>query len=527
MESPAGDDVLANSITHMKNKQLKTYGGKLLLAGLAAVAISLGSAKAGQPDDQVAVQLGAIYLNTPISNSSNATVLANALVQGRAILAATVKTTQAKMDASQVLSGNFSVSIGGNSTVQGSKTDLQSQILAATEAALKSPIDSAAIKATEVTLKNNKKVKVTAVLSPTKTTASAIAAVTLKRTPNFGPEIATLAVQAAMAYSSNATTGVNKAVFGYKGATNAKLQAVQLTDAGKAATLVLSSSLKAYAAGTQNWVAVPKTGTQSGVVYLPNFGTKDLPSGNVNNKQIATPALTVKFASAIAANAINGLGDISVGAAGTYGKNQANVASLTKALVKAAAAFQKISLEPAPGATNGQKTVGTIGGSVLGIIAQVSGVKNGGEVGNTFGTQNASSPNLMYKSVLQGVIDGAIAASPTNAWAVAIGVAQGFAGTYLKTVADDGGTAISADAFIKLNSGEIKTALESANKNKAFTKSQLGNYADITAAIDGGITAIFTAFAGNTFTNISGAAGIRNFGLINGVGSPVTDTVGL
>lgn len=486
----------------------RTSTFRSVLKGLAVAALAVGvsaqSAKAGQPDDQIAIQLGALQLGI---NLGNATQLqqAQALVQGRAVLASTSKTAKPVVQ-------------GGNFTASQVQTTLtQNQIQLATLAALSSPFTGNITKQV-VSLSNNKTTSVTAKLSPKLTTASAIAGYALKRIPNYGPLIVQAGVEAAFSGQGNAT-------FNYKGTTPQKIQAAQLADAGKVASIAMSSSLKAYAGGTVNWAGVPKTGTVFGATYLPNFGTKVLPSANVANQQLATPGLITKYASAIAANAINGLGNIAAGPAGTYGKNQTNVQSLTAALVKGAVAFQKTSLTP--DLTPGQKTVGSIGASVLGITAQVSGDQNGGAINNTFGT------TAVFKDVLQGVINGAIASAKTQAWAVAIGVAQGFTGTYLATTYNASNTPVNLAAFIALNAGEINTAFLTANKGKAYTKAQLGTYTTLADAINAGITAMYTAFdvanggANKDFSNISGAGGIRNFDLVNGVGIPVTDTVGL
>ena len=488
MESPAGDDVLANSITTMKTKSLKMNGGKFLLAGLAAVAISLGSAKAAQPDDQIAVQLGAIYLGTPVSNSSNATTLANALYQGRAILKATSK-----------LKGDM-VGVQGAAVFTANMTQttlLQSQILAATEAALASPITNlSGVKNIVVNLSTpNKTAKVTAVFNPAKTTASAIAAIALKRTPNFGPEIAGKSVAAAM--SKNGTV----AIFGYKN------DAAQLTDAGKAAGLALSSALKPYKAGTQNWIAVPSTGALPGTRYLPNFNKTPLPTSTT---KIVSPGVQQQFnvwgisnaAAAVSASAIKGLG--------VTGQTASNVQSLTTALVKRAASFQKLSTA----AVTPTSVIGSVGAATEGIVSQLAGDKN-----NNWENSNA---------VLKGIVLGAVKASKANYVSIAKGLVMGFTATYLATM---GGNDVDTLAVFKAaNANDISNAFVTAGALKSTGTGALNTI------LEGIIDQTYTAFGYNAegkleytpnIASLSGAAGLNYYGLDGGVPSPVTDTVGL
>lgn len=470
----------------MKTKQLTLTGGKFLLTGLAALAISLGSAFAAQQDDQVAIQLGAIQLGiSQGSLSSNATLAAQALVQGRAVLKATIKSKTVV----QASGGNFTAN-------QTQTTNFQQQIFTATQRALNSPV-TIPISKVSVMQTSGKPVIVTATLDPKKTTASAVLAYTLKRLPNFGPALVQNSVAAAFA-------GGGTPVYGYKG-TPEKLQAAQLTDAGKAATNALSASLKAYVAGTQNWAPVPKTGPVVGVNYLPNYSTKSMPASGSNVFPANTAGIS-KAASAISANAINGLGNT---VSGLYGKTAGNVMTLTTALVKGALAFQKTSTT---GVTVGvSTTVGAIGASTLGIVSQVAGDQNA----NWAGAASA---------VLNGVVSGAVKASKANAWIIAVGVAQGFAGTYLKSVANASGTPITASLFKTANTAAILAAFIAA---KATTNTGTNSSTSITNFIDQAIDATYTAFATDNVGSLTGAAGIKNFGLINGVGTPVTDTVGM
>lgn len=450
----------------MKIKTLKTYGGKFLLAGLAAVALSLGSAKAGQPDDQIAVQLGSIMITGSPVATADAATLAQYLVQGRAVLKSTIKKAQ------PVINGQTFV------TTQVQTTLLQGQIFAATQAALATPV-TASISKVEVALNNTKFVKVTATLTPKKTTASAINAYALKRIPNFGPELAQNGVAAAIA-----TVG-GLPVFNYKSSTTA------LTDAGKAAGFCFSYALKAYAKGTQNWAA------SAVAPFLPNFSLKTSTLGVPGNIWGISNA-----AAAIAANAIDGLG-------GT--PTAANVTTLTTAMVKSANAFQTISTNTKSGLPT--SAIGTIGATVTGLVSQLAGDQN----------------SVYGGDVLSGIIQGAVKAAKTKYSAIAVGVAQGFYATYLATYVSAHGSltdAIGAGAFAALNNATISGLLITSGAYKLGSTQATNTVAAMTSAY----TAVWNAFDPDQATeisNLTGATGLNNYALVGGVPSPVTDTVGL
>lgn len=302
-------------------------------------------------------------------------------------------------------------------------------------------------------------------------------------------------------------------VFNYAGATPAKIQAAQLADAGRSAGFALKAALRPYAAGTQNWAGVPRTGPVALTQYLPNFGATSLPRTG-SNVQASNLIGISSAASAVSANAINGLGSIN----GLYGKTAANVQALVQSLVSGSAGFQRIST------SNGASSVGAIGGSSLGIVAQLAGVDN-----SNWGI--SVTPNDT-NAVLQAIVSGAVRASRANFTAIAAGVVQGFTGTYLTTKL--AANAISTDDFKTANTADILNSFIKAGAVKLGSTAAASLQTFIGSAID----TTYTAFGYNAagindgsitpaIGTLTGAPGIRNFGLVNGVGTPVTDTVGL
>ena len=452
-----------------------------------------GSARATQQGDQVAIQLGAIQLGINLGTATPQQQ-ANALFQGRAVLSARVSAKSLV----QTAAGNFTVS-----DVQ--TTAFQNQIYAATQLALSSPV-TITISKQPVSLSNGRSAVVSAVLTPKKTTASAILAHSLARIPNYGPSLVQTAVQ-------NAFAGLDQPVFNYRGTTAAKIQTAQLADAGRAAGLALRAALRPYAAGTQNWAGVPRTGPVLMTRYLPNFGLTSLPRTG-SNVQASNLIGISSAASAISANAINGLGSIN----GLYGKTAANVQSLVQALVAGSASFQRTST------SNGASSVGAIGGSTLGITAQLAGVDN-----SNWGISVAPNDT---NAILQAIVTGAVRASRVNFTAIAAGVVQGFTGTYLTTKL--AANAISTADFKTANTADILNSFINAGAVKLGSAAATNLQAFIGASID----ATYTAFGYNSsgindgsitpaIGTLTGAPGISNFALVNGVGSPVTDTVGL
>lgn len=166
----------------MNTKFLTLPGVKLLLTGLVALAISTGSAFASQQGDQVAIQLGAIQLGINLGTATPQQQ-ANALYQGRAVLLARANSKTVL----QTAAGNFTAS-----DVQ--KTAFQKQIFTATQRALNSPV-TLTISKQSISLSNGRSTVVSAILTPRKTTASAILSLSLARIPNYGPSLVQTAVQ--------------------------------------------------------------------------------------------------------------------------------------------------------------------------------------------------------------------------------------------------------------------------------------------------------------------------------------------
>ncbi len=480
----------------MKTKSLKMNGGKLLLAGLAAAALSLGSAKAGAPDDLIALQLGAIQLGyTDIATNGNATQQATALAQGRAVLTSTVKKLQV---------------MTSNSTFPATTADIQSEALRSQieEATMLALTTSANLTLTKVNVsyKDGKTKATSAKLIAAKTTASAVFAYTAKRLPNFGPGIIASVIDGALTRPGGPGTPF---IFNYKDATKA------VADVNKAAQNAMATSLKAYAAGTVNWAGVPKTGTVQGSVYLPNFGSKNIPSSAsvpVNSQQSANLKGLSNAAGAVAANAVAALNNKIDGSIDTVTEANA-VAGLATALVKGAASFQKTSTLTSPaGALNG----GTVAASGFGLVTQYAGVNQ------------ADWNTSTNATILNAIVAGGVKASSSNAYAFAAGVARGFAAAYLSTGGDssEGNLAV----FTAANQGDIATAFLN-NKVKASIK-------DVTlqSVIELAFTNVWTAYNTNNWNSIAGAGGIstdvvggviESLTFLNSQGSPVTDTVGL
>jgi len=475
---------------------------KCFAVGLTAAVLSMGAARASQQSDQVAVQLGAIQLGITLDGATTAQNLANCLVQGRNFMAA--KATM--KDGSIYYVGSAAIT---PASVQ--RSTAQEQLQMATQRALSNPVTNLVgikgLSVTTTTGTKTKTTKVTAVLDPQKTTAAAVFSVTSKLIPNFGPDLVKYGVEAAM-------RGGGTPVFNYKGKDAAAIQKAQITDAAKIAQAALSASLKTYVSGTVNWAKVPKTGPLLGARYLPNFSantipTKAAPGGTTQASHLIGISSS---AAAISANAINGLGAIS----GLYGKTSANVQALTTSLVKGANAFQKTSM------LNGTTSVGAIGAATLGIVAQVAGVEN-----NNWGLSLAANDT---NAILQGIVTGAVKAAKSQMSAIAAGVAQGFTGTYLVTK-----TNVKADNLVDFKTANVSDILNSFVLAGAV---KLGTTAatNLQLLIGDSIAQAYTKFGYDTngdrtlvpaISDLTGAPGIKDFALVNGVGSPVTDTVGL
>jgi hypothetical protein len=214
-----------------------------------------------------------------------------------------------------------------------------------------------------------------------------------------------------------------------------------------------------------------------------------------------------------------------------YGKSFPNVQSMTQQLIKAAAAFQNTSVTAT---ASGHYASGAVGASSFGIITQVAGSEN-----ESWGGQSQTGT---VGQILNGIVAGAVKAlgkSSSNLGAVATGIAQGFAATYLETTFNGSQNFVTVTKFLQDNFDN--NAILAAFTSAGVSNSTLVN--TITGNISAGIHQAFNAFnkttgvwnidptVSNSFP-MAGQYGI-NLGvtnttaLFNGVGTPVTDTVGI
>ena len=510
---------------------------------------------ASQQNNQLALQLGAIQLGYTTNSSWTNTPqsLANALTQGNSALAATT-------------TNKYTTYVGTNSAATNNipvaqSSTFRAQLYAATLAALNTPVTNTNKYATiPVYVYNSKTGRITTNkitsfgLNPKLTTPAAVVALATARIPDLAPGLVSNAVAVTVSYTNN-SYGVVFPVWGPQPSAssvnkitsitntqailslNEKTAATQLNNAAAVAKAALTAAAKAYLTGTKQWAAVPKTGPASNSVYLPNFSTKAIgPTGNpqpVDLKGLANAA------AAVAANAINGLGaqniytnPVATNTAQLYGKTQSNVIVISKALILAAATFQKNSAA-ASTADSTRYVSGSLGATSLGLITQVSGSDN---------TEWASSPTV---KLLQGVVTGAVAAvgkTSANLSAIVTGISQGFYAVYVSThVATIGDPTLTPSQFASgtvlehtyNNASDILAAFVNAGVTAATLAKYQITTTSIQTAFNNVASAISSATNGVWANTISGARGI-NLGvgtnttpLLNGVGTPVTDTIGL
>jgi hypothetical protein len=505
---------------------------------LAAVAIIAGGASQAHAQsgatNQIAIMLGATQLKyaSTYRPGTNTSMDASALRQGQLALSST---------SANYLTNAYVVSPGKtNPTVVPNPQSgtFRSQYLAAVQRALTNPT-TRTITNVNVTTYNPSTKKyatnpVSGLLSPTNTTPTQILNVVVAQMPNFAPAIISNTVAATMAGTTN-TNGIFIPVWGAvpnytnsatnipaKNAFNSVTASNQLVNAGNAAAAALTAASKAYTNGTVNWQGYPKTGNPaSNTVYLPNFGTNALGQAGLTNNQRPNQLGLADTASAVAANAINGLGNFNTNATGLYGKSSNNVRSMTQNLIKAASAFQTnstVAITGVPRYTN----AGSLGAASFGIVTQVAGRTN-----SSWGTQAAPDS---FTTLLNGVVRGAVTAvgkTSPNLGAIARGVAQAFTATYLQTTFNAKGTFWNMTNFLGTNSVQILASFTAAGVSTNL----------VSTNITYGITNAWSLFnrtngvwtlSGNT---MAGAKGINlqlgTNALLIGVGRPVTDTTGL
>jgi hypothetical protein len=525
---------------------------------LPSVAAVTSASAQTQPLNQIAIQLGAIQLgyvtngqafNVPTNATGPAaTNLARALYQGQQALKATLSNSYA----SYVYTTNAQT---GNAPVAQSSA-FRAQLYTATLNALSVPQTyTSGISKVPVTSYNPKTGKITTNqvtilgITPTKTTASAILSAATARIPDLAPGLVSNAVSAAAAFTTN-SGGVVLPIFGPQPTTaainsaisngtvpklNQTTAAKQLANADLAAKTALTATVKAYAAGTKQWAAFPKTGSTATNAYLPNFSTKALAPTSVNPQKPNLLGLA-DAAAAVAANAINGLGvgdntntaTNTIG--GLYGKTAINVQNIAKSLTQAANAVQKTSTTTVSGVQN--YTSGALGAESLGLVTQVAGVAN-----SNWGTPGSPGITAILTGIVKGAVAGVGATSP-NVLAVLSGVSTGFYADYLATVGSTTNTVLSLAAFTTANAANIAQTFINAGVKKYNAATLTGDVQSAFQVLDtlastGGAVRTNPATWNYGSNAVAGLLGV-NFGTnsaikpyLNGVGTPVTDTIGL
>lgn len=515
---------------------------------IAAFATVAAASAQTQQNNQLALQLGAIqlgYTNNP-TWYTNAQLLGNALVQGQQALLAKTTNLYTKYVGTNSASTNQPVA---------QSSDFRAELYQATLNALTSPVTNTNKYTTTNTInvvtynpKTPTKLttnKITSFgLNPALTTPTAVMAITTARVPDFGPGLISNAIAVTLAFTTN-SNGVVFPVWGpqpsaasVKTATNSaqnllnlntKTATTQMNNASAVAKATLTAAVKAYANGTTQWAGVPKAGGPSNnVAYLPNFGTKVLgPTSNPQNPDLKGLSDAV---AAIAANAINALGAPNTNStsttAGLYGQTAANVTKLTTTLTQVAASYQKISATSLP--TSVAYPSGALGAESLGLVTQVAGADNKNWVG--------SDAAFLLQSIVNGAVK-AVGVKSSNLVPIATGIAQGFYADYLMTTTDNPPLTASQFATTNNNASMIVSSFKIAMGGSAAAASTLTTLGITTANITtyfGNITTAINNGTNGVWQNtISGARGI-NLGVgtnttayLNGVGTPVTDTVGL
>ena len=490
-------------------------------------------ASATEQTDQVAVQLGAIQLGySGLVSSLTSQQQANALTQGNLALAATTANYSASVSA-----GKF---VANATCPNPQSSTFRVQLYTATVNALQYPVTNlSGISKLTVTYASGKTTIVTADLNPTKTTPDLVAGVSTAKIPNYGSSFASNAVAASLACTTN-TNGIVFPVWGAQPssanvtkyatnsyALNVTTQKAQLATAGKAASAAMTAALKVYATGTVNWAAYPKTGVPTNGSYLPNFGTTTINSGT--NAQSPNQTGLADAAAAVAAESINGLGAINTNSSlvnsGLYGITTSNATSIAQALTTAALAFQATSTKVISGETH--YSYGALGADAFGLITQTAGTTNA-----VWGGQATGGLTSILNGLVNGMVKAVGASSTSNVSALIGGVAQGFYADYLATCYNTSTTPISQNAFFSNNGGTIAGAFTAAGvkniSSSTFSTAITSAFNGIhNAAYNNGLSLLAPSAWNTTNFPIAGYNGVNKLGYLNGVGTPVTDTVGL
>ena len=363
--------------------------------------------------------------------------------------------------------------------------------------------------------------------------------VSTAKVPNYGSAFASNAVSASLAYTTN-TYGIVFPVWGAQPssanvtkyatnsyALNVKTESAQLATAGKAASAAMTAALKVYATGTVNWAAYPKTGVPTNGSYLPNFGTTTINSGT--NAQSPNQTGLADAAAAVAAESINALGAINTNSSlinsGLYGITTSNATSIAQALTKAALAFQATSTKAISGETH--YALGALGADAFGILTQTAGSTNA-----IWGGQATGGLTSILNGLVKGMVTAVGASSTSNVSALIGGVAQGFYADYLATCYNTSTTPISLNAFLSNNGATIAGAFNAAGVKNISTATYNTDISNAfngvhNAAYNNGVSLLAPSAWNTTSFPLAGYNGVNKLGYLNGVGTPVTDTVGL
>jgi len=514
---------------------------------LIVTALVKAPAASTQQQLQIAIQLGAIQMGyiststpyTPYVAGTNSSNDQKALEQGLLALSETQTKTAAHVIGATALPNSCA------------STQFQNQLYVATLDALTGVNSNALIASGPVTTSSGSVTVPKTTLSTALTTATAVVQLANTLVPNRGVSFAQSAVTATEAVYTNSgflipVWGPAPKTTGSPTTVNNKTAATQINNAATAASSCLASACAAYAKGTINWQAFPATNYSA--TNLPNFGAKPITASG--QTQMNDPQGLSEAAAAVSAGAIAGLG--TVGSNTNYGWTATNVVVMVKSLTTAANKLYAASTNNS-NLGNGY-TGGTLQSTAFAETAQLAGTNNFSFGSYTF----ANNTNTI--GALDGIISGSIAAlgkTQNNLSWVAKGIAEGFLVDYVETSGlGSNSFAVSPTATNGLATFETQnlnyivntfthygvsasSSLDTAIKN-AITAGFTSAYTDWAQGNMASINPTFVSTGLNGTAPLPGAVGIGINGLavngqspkqttpfLNGVGSPVTDTIGL
>ena len=492
--------------------------GKSLLAVGVAFGLMTGSAKAGQQDDQIAYQLGALIFGVDLSDSTIADALtaeqrAYMLVQGRAALKANAKKPGVYINyakAQEMFPGNDVVNPIAWAPFSRNYT-LRDFLWKATQNALSNP-QILPLAWANIPLSNGKLAKGKATLDSRKTTASAIFIYVMKRIPNMSPDLVYQSINSIFAKDgSNFNTN-----FKYKD------ENARMADAVKIASKAMAAGLKGYAKGTVNWA--PPVGYNPATDqynYLPNFTAKPI------GTQPASPKGIADAAAGIAGNAVAALYN-TYGATPTVVLKKGNpFAQMAAALVKGAAKFQKTSTKNV--SDLGYKNSGAVGGTGFGLIATAAFQAGTNAIPAEWGSADPAWGEI--RTILEAITVAGTKAAGANGYFFAYGVAQGFTAAYLlngdssKDLTDPN----DIDAFITANVDFLLKNFFQAGTKFAVKDNAKKFGVTLATYLEDAMRAVINAYNdadGAQWQKIAGALGL-NMGKLPVGYAPVTDTLGL